>query len=191
MNNNHFMFFIFVFVGGAILSGVMAGVTGLATTELTVRLTKDATTMTVNSSQGFNDQTDVLLIDKEKICYTGLTTTTFTGLTRGCRGTSATTHEIVVAGQNNRVYSQTPAVIESIIGFDIAESFVGVDSFIGFGIGAFKTVSHLPEFISAVARMIMFDHEFLEGPYVYVRYVVLAAFSGGMVLMFVRFALNR
>jgi hypothetical protein len=47
--------------------------------------------VTVDGTDGFPEQ-GRLKIGQEEILYTGKTATTFTGLTRGSRGTQATTH---------------------------------------------------------------------------------------------------
>jgi len=39
--------------------------------------------------------------------------------------------------------------------------------------------------------MIMWDFSFLDGPYVYVRYLVLGALSGGLVLGGIKLVLGR
>ncbi|MFL2830128.1 MAG: flagellar hook-basal body complex protein [Candidatus Puniceispirillales bacterium] len=57
------------------------------------QITTTATTMTVDSTDGFEDN-GFIRINNEIIQYTGKTATTFTGLTRGVSGTTATTHEI-------------------------------------------------------------------------------------------------
>jgi hypothetical protein len=49
------------------------------------------TTITVDSTAGFGN-TGELLIDSERITYTGRTGTTFTGCTRGANGSSAASH---------------------------------------------------------------------------------------------------
>lgn len=49
------------------------------------------TTITVDSTTGFNSS-GTIIIEDEQIAYTGITSTTFTGCTRGSGGTTATTH---------------------------------------------------------------------------------------------------
>ena len=51
--------------------------------------TQDVDTLSVSSTKGFPDQYGLLKIDNEIITYTGLTTNTFTGLTRGFSGISS------------------------------------------------------------------------------------------------------
>ena len=46
-------------------------------------------TLSVSSTKGFPNQYGLLKIDDEIITYTGLTTNTFTGLTRGFSGISS------------------------------------------------------------------------------------------------------
>lgn len=62
-------------------------------TALGSALTSSATSMTVDSTTGFTS-TGELSVGSEKITYTGLTATTFTGLTRGYNGTTAAAHAI-------------------------------------------------------------------------------------------------
>ena len=62
-----------------------------ASTDLDGALNSTATTITVNSTSGFSD-TGTLLIGSEQITYTGTTTTTFTGCTRGANSTTAASH---------------------------------------------------------------------------------------------------
>lgn len=63
----------------------------LASNALSGALNDSATTITVDSTSGFSS-TGTIVIDSEQITYTGITTTTFTGCTRGANGTSAASH---------------------------------------------------------------------------------------------------
>jgi hypothetical protein len=60
-------------------------------TSLSAALDATATTIPVASTAGFPGS-GTLSIDNEKIAYTGTTATSFTGVTRGVSGTTATTH---------------------------------------------------------------------------------------------------
>lgn len=62
-----------------------------ATTALNGSLTNSATTITVDDTRDFPEQ-GRLKVDDEEIFYTGKTPTTFTGCTRGVRGTMAVSH---------------------------------------------------------------------------------------------------
>lgn len=62
-----------------------------ATTLLNGSLNSSSTTITVDNTYDFPEQ-GRLIVDNEEITYTGKTPTTFTGCTRGARGTRATTH---------------------------------------------------------------------------------------------------
>ena len=57
--------------------------------------------------------------------------------------------------------------------------------------GFYNSAKQLPSFLQAVAKMVAWDYAFLEGPYVYVKYLILYPLSAGMVLGFVRMAFNR
>ena len=62
-----------------------------SSTDLDGALNNSATTITVNSTSGFSS-TGTILIGSEQITYTGTTSTTFTGCTRGANSTTATSH---------------------------------------------------------------------------------------------------
>lgn len=61
-------------------------------TTLTADLTAVATTAVVSSTVGFTAPDGILTIEGEQMTYTGLTGTSFTGLTRGVNGTTAAAH---------------------------------------------------------------------------------------------------
>ena len=42
--------------------------------------------------------------------------------------------------------------------------------------------------LKALGRMLLWDYTWLDGPYVYIRYLILAVFSAGMVMQFIRLA---
>ena len=70
----------------------------ISTNNLNGSLNDSATTITVNSTTGF-DSTGTLYIGNEQVTYTGTTSTTFTGCTRGASSTTAASHsdDVVVA----------------------------------------------------------------------------------------------
>ena len=61
------------------------------TTNLNGSLNDSATTITVDSASSF-DSTGTLYIGNEQVTYTGTSSTTFTGCTRGAGGTTAASH---------------------------------------------------------------------------------------------------
>ena len=64
----------------------------ITTTTLDGALTDSATTVTVASTTGF-DSSGTIFIGNEQITYTGTTSTTFTGATRGANDTTASAHD--------------------------------------------------------------------------------------------------
>jgi len=67
--------------------------TGAVTTTLNGAINASATTIVLtNASQFPNTGTNFVLIGTEQISYTGVTSNTLTGVTRGVRGTTAATH---------------------------------------------------------------------------------------------------
>lgn len=69
----------------------VAGGPFYASTILTTNLNKPAKTASVLSTTGF-PSAGTLTIDSEEICYSGKADVSFTGLTRGCNGTTAANH---------------------------------------------------------------------------------------------------
>jgi hypothetical protein len=76
-------------------------------TNLTLALTNVDTTITVTSTTNF-PTSGVITIENEKINYTGITSVTFTGCTRGQYGTTAASHAlntaVVDSGATGTVY---------------------------------------------------------------------------------------
>ena len=64
----------------------------ITTTTLDGALTDSATTITVASTTGF-DSSGTIFIENEQITYTGTSSTTFTGATRGANNTTAAAHD--------------------------------------------------------------------------------------------------
>ena len=62
------------------------------TTTLSSGIDDDDTTIPVTSASSF-DSTGTIIIDSENITYTGTTSTTFTGATRGAESTTAASHD--------------------------------------------------------------------------------------------------
>ena len=64
----------------------------IVTTTLSTSHTDSVTTITVTSTTGF-DSSGTLFIGNEQVTYTGTTSTTFTGATRGAGSTTASAHD--------------------------------------------------------------------------------------------------
>ena len=76
-------------IGTGQVAEVVAGTTG---TVIEIKTNPTLATITVDSTSGF-PTTGHIIIDDEIIQYTGITSTTFTGCTRGSLGTVATYHD--------------------------------------------------------------------------------------------------
>lgn len=77
--------------GGAVTGGQLVNTEVYPVTRLSGGLSAVATTITVDSTRGFLPQ-GIIKIESEYIHYTGTTATTFTGCTRGFRGSSSVGH---------------------------------------------------------------------------------------------------
>ena len=81
--------------GGRFIRFPYGGFEDTAYTTLTVAVNGSATVLTVTSTTGF-PTTGQIKVESEIITYTGITATTFTGCTRGARGTTAAAHAVGV-----------------------------------------------------------------------------------------------
>jgi hypothetical protein len=187
MSLNLFMFFVFTFVSLTIISAIVDGHTGLETTELTSDITETSTTLNVRTTDPFSSAGQ-LMIGDETICYTGKNGVQFTGVTRGedCRRHSEA--QAFPIGQ--QVMVEGTGIVNQLVGFDILSAF-GEGGISGFVLGTVNVVSNLPAFLGAVGRMLVWDYSFLDGSFVFIKYLVLYPLSAGMVLSFVRLALGR
>ena len=77
--------------GGTGTGTVAEVITGTTGTVVEIKTNPTLTTITVDSTSGFTSSGKIL-IDDETISYTGKTSTTFTGCTRGSSSTTATHH---------------------------------------------------------------------------------------------------
>lgn len=171
-----------LFVSLTFLSFIVdEGISGLVTTTLSASVTKDATTLLVTSTSGFL-AVDYVFVESEKICHTGKTATSLTGLTRGCRGSKASTHS-----QGSRVYNETTGVLNEIVGYNVAEVMSTA--------GPFKAITLVPSMLGhAIPKLIGWDYAYLEGdlfglPLAYLKYFILypisAAFSIGLLVILI------
>ena len=171
-----------LFVIGTILSFSVEGEFGIAATSLSTTVDKDDTTVVVADTTGFLT-TDFIIIGEEYLCYTGKTATTFTGVTRGCQDSEAEGHASGVS-----VYSEGSSVINTLIGFNIAEAM----STAGIIRVPFMLASAIPR---TFAKIIMWDYSYLEGtlwtiPLVYTKIILFYPLSGAFMLSFIIMMIN-
>ena len=168
----------FCFIAMTILSFAIDGQTALAATKLTSTATDKATVLNVTSTAGFLDS-DVVMLEGEIIYYTGVTETTFTGLTRGYNQTDKQNHK---AG--TKVYNEPTGLINQAVGFNILE-MMATD-------GPIKVLVTLPWTLSKFfAKLVMWDFSFLAGdlmgfPLSYIKFLILYPISAGFVIQAVQ-----
>ena len=183
------MFLVMLFIGGNIFDGVMQGTTSFGSAILTVDLGQTEQSITVDDADVF-PPTGVITINEEQIKYGFRTSTVFRDLIRGHKNTAIVAHSALnQSGSPQFVYSEAPGVVNNLVGFNIAEAFSdgGVT---GFFKGVFSSITQVPAFIQSIARMVMWDYAYLEGPYVWVKYF-LYIISAGVVLGMFKLALGR
>ncbi len=171
-----------LFIVGTILSFSVDGEFGIAGTSLSTSIDENDTTVTVADTTGFLTA-DYIVIGEENLCYTGTTATTFTGVTRGCRETTAESHAAGVA-----VYNEGSNVVNTMVGFNIAESM----STAGVIRVPFMLATTIPR---TFAKIITWDYSYLEGnlwglQLVYVKFVFFYPFSAAFIIALVIMLIN-
>jgi hypothetical protein len=177
--NKLLAFFTFVFVCGNILSFSLEGAQGLAATTLSTAIDDDDTAIPVVSASGFLSS-DRIFVDNEIVVYTAHETpcvtaphagepSCFTGAVRGSRSTESASHNSGV-----KVFSRTTGVVNQLVGFNIAETSSTS--------GILRTIIIAPLALAkAVAKVTTWDYSFLEGDFVWIKYIVLYPLSAGFI----------
>jgi hypothetical protein len=101
--------FVFMFIIFTIFNAILDGGGGVNTTKLSSSISSTVTTIPVVSTSGFLS-VDYLVIEGEKITYTGKTATTFTGCVRS-NGVAHATAKMV--------YSPQTSLMNDALGFNI------------------------------------------------------------------------
>lgn len=174
------MAFSVIFFINVILSGIMEGSGGIATTRLTANLTDVGTTVTVASTEGFM-ASDYVEIGDEKVRYTNRTATTFVVPVTNGRGYDGT--EAVAHAAGALVYSPQTSAINGILGFNIASTGTSVGSINLFTAGwRFATVT--------VPKLVTWDFAHLKvSPWMqYLRYLFIVISTGFVIWVIITFA---
>lgn len=159
-----------MFVIMTILSSIMEGGGGFATTELNGAIDEDDVTITVDSTTGFLTA-DWIVIGDEEIAYTGITDVDFTGCTRGYDGTDAVAHD-----DDSNVFSPDSGTLNTALGFNVAST--------GATAGTFAVVTLTWNFLTkALPNLIMWNYAMFTGNLIFLRYFLMAI-GVGMVIYF-------
>jgi len=146
---------LLLFMLFSILSGFLAGGDGLAITTLTQPLLVSDNHMHVTSTSGYLTAGTVI-VDSETITYTGATTTTFTGLTRGTSGTTAAEHVSA-----SYVLTRDANTLSNAMGFDIASTAQKASVF---------SVIVIPLCVLTITmpQLMMWNFQFMQGDLVWI-----------------------
>lgn len=135
------MFFGFVWVVTCIAGGIMMGNVPFASSALSADLTAVATTVYVESTEGFPEP-GIIVIGGERISYSSISATSFQGnvarpLTRGISGTTAVAH---TEGEVVRLVESS--LINSSIDYDIAtiSDSAGIQAFLSVPLALFDII---------------------------------------------------
>ena len=143
-------FMLLAYFGMALAIGILAGGGGYAATSLTVAVDEDDATLQVVSTDGFLSPDFVELKD-EKVLYTGMTATSFTGCTRGYDESTAMVHV-----EGTMVYTTSASTINNAMGFNIAAT---VDS-----MGMWSIITVPWNFVTkTVPRMLIMPYQLFTG----------------------------
>ena len=186
---------MFTFICGTIISFSMEGGSGIAGTTLSDSITKDQTTVPVVSVTGFLTVGDRLNIEKESIMYGSVQSTgMFSIYTCPClkdvvRGADDYTGEDTKnvshigpgagspgtpSSKGTKVFNRGSSIVNQAIGFNVGEA--------SSTLGKVTTGLKIPgALIKLVVKLVAWDFAFLEGNYVYFKYIFLYPISAGFV----------
>ena len=146
--------------------------------EMTKNKWKSAHIEAIKKKYGFLISGGVLMIDNEKISYTGIVAgVSFTGATRGYEGTAATPHENTTA-----VYNEDAGILNYALGYQVLQTDVPG------GIGT-ALMAPLRFLTITLPKLVLWDYAFFQGDLMILRYVLQSA-SVGVILYFSILAVN-
>jgi len=149
----------------------MEGGGGVLAVELGQALDEDDTTITVASTTDYKS-TDYVYIDNEKILYTGKTSTTFTGCTRGVDGTEAESHDA-----RAMVYTTGASVVNDSLGFNVMAEADSYGWWAAIAIPWKLLTTTLP-------HIVVMNYSFLTGTLGIIGYFLMAM-AAGLILVIV------
>lgn len=163
-------FFLIMLLGCSILGAIMQGGGGIVVTELTADIIATNMILPVVDTTDYLT-TDYVIIGNERIFYSGKTSTTFTGCTRGYTNTIATSHD-----EGDLVYTADASGINNALGFSITAM---QDSY-----GWFSVVT-IPFnfFIITVPRIIRMNMSFFSGPLSIIGWLWFAIAAGFIITL--------
>jgi hypothetical protein len=172
------------FLGAAVIltifCSLMDGGGGIVATRLTQNVAIADNHLDVASTTGFL-ASGILWLQAEKLAYTGVNSTAFTGLTRGYEDTTAKGHSTTSSnGQSVKVYSETAGLVNKALGYDVGTLATT---------GGWTAVPLILKdfFVYTLPKLITWNYSFFEGDLlILVRYVLM----GISIALLIAFALQ-
>ncbi len=163
-------FFLVMLLLVSVLGGIMKGGGGIVAAPLTSGITATDTTIPLGSTTDYLNA-DYILIEGEKILYTGRTSTTLTGCTRGYDDTTATSHD-----EGALVYTADASAINNALGFNMAAQQDSI---------GWRTILAIPFnfFVITIPRIIRMNLEFLVGPLAIIGWFWLTMAAGFVITL--------
>lgn len=174
MINKLIIAFLIAFFVGSFLTYAIEKDGAMQTAKLTTALTETATTVSVNSTEGFTIKGKIRIGD-EWIKYNNKTNTQFLLCTRGYEETDTEAHV-----KHSTIYNDDSSAINDALGFNIT-SVSSTGGIFAFPVIAGNVITHM------LPKIVLFDFSFLsEGPLIWFRYFMML-FSIGLILTFFYF----
>lgn len=163
-------FFLVMLLGTSILGAIMKGGGGIVAAPLASDMTATDTTITMADTTDYLTA-DYVIIEGERISYSGKTSTTLTGCTRGCNDTTVSSHE---AGA--LVYTADASAINNALGFNLGAQQDSI---------GWLTILAIPFnfFVITVPRIIRMNLEFLTGPLAIIGWLWLTMAAGFVITL--------
>lgn len=170
------IFFVFTFICGNLIAGSIDTQAAYAVTRLDGSISEDAITLTVDDTTNFPgastpDTARCVYVGDEVVYYTTLTSTTFTGLTRG--GTDPQTGRVTQAdshSDNTRVKTLMAQTISSVGAINLITS--------GVSFGSLTAYVLTGTALRDIFKTLTWDYPWFEGNMIFAR-IPLFAISAG------------
>ncbi len=173
---NFWMGALFIYIGAMLWSLTMESQSFIGATALTASVSSTAGTLAVGDTGSFPSSGVRGFIGREEFSWTGTTSTSFTGVTRGINSTNPTVHASGI-----RVYNETSGLVNLGIDFNVLE--FSASNSVGANIIEVFTAPFelLGMFSKLLAKLLLWDYGWLEGDMVVLKYFFYV-FGAGLLL---------
>ena len=169
--------YMVLYLFGSILSSMSEGQNTLATTQLSAGISSTAAVIPVTTVAGFTTETgsnvnqNYIYIDKEIVCFSGISGLNFIVSRRGCNNTTAAPH-----ATNTAVYNTVAGTINAGASPELVQAASDIN--------LMSIVTVPAAFIGAIVKIVTWNYSYLEGQAVYLRAFLIACSAGFLISLY-------